>query len=85
MLFHVRLVADAQALSRLLEHFALRLLLPGRVVAQIDGGSFDVVLEVPDIDEATAHLISEKIRSSVLTIEVALSSLSAQPSEGVAS
>lgn len=49
--FDMRTVADAQALSRVLEHFALRTLLTDRVEAVRNGDVLDVSLEIGRLDD----------------------------------
>lgn len=85
MRFTVRTVADAQALSRVLEYFALRISLPDRVEAVLDGDVLNISVEMEGLDEALAQLIVEKIRASVLVLDAALSVQSAQYLDGVAS
>ncbi|MFO1260749.1 MAG: hypothetical protein U1E68_06705 [Sphingomonadaceae bacterium] len=85
MRFTVRTAADAQALSRVLEHFALRMLLPERVEAVRNGEVVDISLEMDRLDETTARLIVGKIRSSVLVLDAALSVQSARYFDGVTS
>jgi len=83
--FTVRTLADAQALSRVLEHFALRTLMPDHVEAQRDGDMLEISLEVQGLDEAVAQLIIEKIRACVLVLEAALCQQPAQHLDGVGS
>lgn len=60
MRFEVRTLADAQALSRVLEHFALRTLLLDRVEATRDGDMLNIILEIAGLDEPLAQMIVEK-------------------------
>lgn len=71
MRFDIRVVADGQALPRVWDHFAPRTLLPSRMVAELVRGKMSILVEVPELDAATAQLIVEKLRSSVL-VEQAL-------------
>lgn len=75
MRFDIRTVADAQALPRVLEHFALRTLLPDRVEAARDGNVLVIILEIEGLEEPLAQLIVEKIRASVMILEASLSRL----------
>lgn len=85
MRFDIRTTADAQALSRVLEHFALRILLPDRVEAIRDGDTLVIALEVETIDEPLAQMIVEKIRASVMVLEASISPRPTQCLDGVAS
>ncbi|MFO1260979.1 MAG: hypothetical protein U1E68_07870 [Sphingomonadaceae bacterium] len=84
MRFEVRTLADAQALSRVLEHFALRTLLLDRVEATRDGDMLNIILEIAGLDEPLAQMIVEKIRASVMVLEVVRSPQSEQYLDGVA-
>lgn len=83
MRFDIRTAADAQALARVLEQFALRTLLPDRVEATHNDGMIDISLELEGLDEALAQLIIEKIRASVLVQKATLSARSTQYLDGV--
>ena len=74
MLFSIRTAADAQATSRVVEHFAMRSLLPEMVRAIRDGDTLQIEIELHDLDEVSAAIIAEKMRSSVLVDEVSLTS-----------
>ena len=85
MRFEIRALADTQTLSRVMEPFALRLLLPEYVEMRREGDSMIVMVEMRELDEATAHLIVEKLAASVLVEEAVLSGLSARSLQKVAS
>lgn len=85
MRFDIRTVVDAQALSRVLEHFALRTLMPDRVEAARNSDVLDITLEIEGLDEPQAQLIVEKIRVSVLVLEAKLSPHLTQCLEGITS
>lgn len=72
MRFDICTLADAQALSRVVEHFALRTLQPDRVEATRNGEVLNISLEIEKLDEALAQLIVEKIRASVLVLDATL-------------
>lgn len=73
--FQVQAVADPQSVARIIEHFALRTLLPTKILAERDDSTLAVTIEQPGLEEATAHLILEKIRGSVLVLDASLSLL----------
>lgn len=83
--FDIRTVADAQAVSRVLEHFALRTLLPDRVEAVRNGDVLEISLEMAGLDEPLAQLIVEKIRACVLVLDAKLYPQPAQCLDDVAS
>lgn len=84
MRFDIRTISDAQALSRVLEHFALRTLIPDRVQVIRTGDVLDIVLEIDGMDDALTQLIEEKIRASVLVLEITRAPQSPQCLEDIA-
>lgn len=83
MRFEICTLANAQALPRVLEHFALRTLMPQRVEAIRDDDRLIIFLEIEDLDEQLADLIAEKIRASVMVLHVTQSLQLAQSLDGI--
>lgn len=64
--------ADPQTLIRMLNYFALLGLVPRCVDAVEADGLVTIRIEQPDLGEQQAHVIAEKMRSSVLALSVGL-------------
>jgi len=72
MEFNIETLADAQAVSRALEQFALRDVMPSSIVAEVDGEAVRMVVRDSSLGVQTATLIAEKIRAGVLVRSVSL-------------
>lgn len=70
--FSVRAASCPQVLSRLVEYFALRDLVPETVRLRRRGDELTVSIEQGGLDEATAQVIAEKMRSLVMVMSVTL-------------
>ncbi len=76
--FRISAIADAQTVPRVLEHFALRGLVPSSLTAKLDGDELHMVIEHPGLDAHLADLIAEKVRAGVLIRSVQLNSIDRQ-------
>lgn len=61
MQFRIRAEAEPQCLSRLIDHFAQRGLIPSALSANRIGRALDIVIEHPTMPEETALLIRDRI------------------------
>jgi hypothetical protein len=73
--FIIRSLSDAQALPRLVDHFALRGLVPSQVSAIIVGDSLEVVIDHPSLSGSTATTIRRKMENSPLVERVVVEGL----------
>ncbi len=73
VVFEISSLPDAQALSRVIGHFAMRTLVPDHMVAERQGEMLKISITQHGIEEQVALLICEKLRSSVLVEAVAIS------------
>jgi hypothetical protein len=73
--FIIRSLSDAQALPRLVDHFALRDLIPSEVSAIVAGEFVDVVIDHPSLSENTASIIRGKMENSPLVERVIVEGL----------
>jgi hypothetical protein len=72
--YKIRATANAQTLSRIINSFAQRDLLPTSVLCETRAGGLDISILMPDLDPATAQIIAEKMRSMVLVEDVQMTS-----------
>ncbi len=75
--FRINALADAQTVPRVLEHFALRDLIPSSLTVELDGEELHLVIKHPDLDINLAGLIAEKVRVGVLIRSVHLHAIDA--------
>jgi acetolactate synthase small subunit len=61
MIFRVRAEAEPQSLSRMIDQFAQRGLIPSMVAASQIGHGLEVVIEHPTIQEDVAQIICDRI------------------------
>lgn len=82
MRFELHLFYDPQALPRVLDYFAQRALVLSSLTAELDKETMYVVLKIPGLDEASALVILEKMRSSFLVKQANLSRCGNEHSAG---
>lgn len=70
--FRIVAEAEAQCLSRLIDHFAQRGLIPSAISANHIGNTLEILIEHPTIDESSAALICERIERSVAVVSADL-------------
>lgn len=70
--YRVEAMAEAQALPRILEHFAVRDTLPSQVIAEADGEVLRLTIRHGGLEPGLAKLIAEKIRTGVSVHKVEL-------------
>jgi hypothetical protein len=70
--FIIRAAADAQTLPRLMDHFALRGLIPSKVSAVAIGVRLEVLIDCLIPNEETGLLIRNKMESSILVDRVVI-------------
>ena len=75
--FRINALADAQTVPRVLEHIALRDLVPSSLTAELDGEELNLVIKHSDLDINLAALIAEKVRVGVLIRSVHLHAIDA--------
>jgi hypothetical protein len=68
--YRIRATANPQTLSRIINFFAQRDLLPTSVRCDTRADALDVFIVASDLDPAHAQIIAEKMRSMVLVEEV---------------
>jgi acetolactate synthase small subunit len=59
--FRVLAEAEPQCLSRLIDHFAQRGLIPSSLSTMHVGRDLEIVIEHPTVEERTARIICERI------------------------
>jgi acetolactate synthase regulatory subunit len=73
--FHVSILAEPQALCRVLGVIAQRSLVPDRLDVSRAGDQLEIALEIAGITADVARLVAARLEAQVLVVRVALSSL----------
>lgn len=71
--FRLNAKPEAQCLSRVLDHFAQRGLIPSRIVTNHVGPVLEIMIEHPTIEEPAAALLGERMRQIVFVESVSMS------------
>lgn len=71
-LFHVRAMADPQTLPRVLGYFAQRWITPDRIDMRAGRTDMEIRIEVADLDQKDADILTAKLRETVLVHEIQL-------------
>jgi hypothetical protein len=63
--FRLQASAEAQCLSRVLDHFAQRDLVPSAMITSHVGQHLEIVIDHPTMDESTAELLCNQLLRTV--------------------